>query len=341
MEDNKINAAVKSIIDGRTKEFKEKLAKLAYEKIKAQLSPEKEPLKGYPYNEETEVDEISKSTLGSYVKKAGSSMAAHGVAVGSGRNTDKSSRAMANRMKGMNRAADRLTKEEVELDEAKMSAKSKEWYDIGYEMGKNPKTYKSPPFGIGGAAMDAFRKGRKDAEAGKPKMESLDERLTIRKPNEVITIDIDYIGDASDRLQSEREHNIKIKMTGRQTANITGKKGNIVKFLQGDAYAMDDEDIEDLFPELLENMQGAVKEIEQRIKQDPRSIDAGDFKKAVDLIKKNDLKKLKSLIYGLDTDPSEYLAYTIYKNDSAMFNKMYPKAKSGEYIRSIVINHGA
>ena len=282
MEDNKINAAVKSIIDGRTKEFKEKLAKLAYEKIKAQLSPEKEPLKGYPYNEE------------------------------------------------------------VELDEAKMSAKSKEWYDIGYEMGKNPKTYKSPPFGIGGAAMDAFRKGRKDAEAGKPKMESVvAERLTIRKPNELATIDIDYIGNASDRSQSEREYNIKIKMTGRQTADVTGKKGDIVKFLQGDAYAMDDEDIEDLFPELLENIQGAVKEIEQRIKQDPRSIDTADFKTAVDLIKKNDLKKLKSLIYGLDTDPSEYLAYTIYKNDSAMFNKMYPKAKSGEYIRSIVINHGA
>jgi len=70
-------------------------------------------------DEEAELDEISKKTLGSYVKKAGSSMAAHGVAVGSGRNTDKSSRAMANRMKGMNRAADRLTKEEVELEEGR------------------------------------------------------------------------------------------------------------------------------------------------------------------------------------------------------------------------------
>ena len=60
----------------------------------------------------------------------------------------------------------KMRKEEVELDEAaKMSAKSKEWYDKGYQMGLKPSTYKSPPFGIGGAAMDAFRKGRKAGEA--------------------------------------------------------------------------------------------------------------------------------------------------------------------------------
>lgn len=80
-----------------------------------------------------------------------------------------------------------LTEEELEeiielavkaIDEAaKMSAKSKEWYNTGYEMGLNPKTYKSPPFGIGGAAMDAFRKGRKDAEAGKPNLTESSEEL--------------------------------------------------------------------------------------------------------------------------------------------------------------------
>lgn len=66
---------------------------------------------------------------------------------------------------------------EESLDEAaKMSAKSKEWYDKGYAMGKNPDSYKSPPYGIGGAAMDAFRKGRKDGEAA-AKKESMNEEL--------------------------------------------------------------------------------------------------------------------------------------------------------------------
>jgi hypothetical protein len=66
---------------------------------------------------------------------------------------------------------------EESLDEAaKMSAKSKEWYDKGYAMGKNPDSYKSPPYGIGGAAMDAFRKGRKDGEAA-AKKESVNEEL--------------------------------------------------------------------------------------------------------------------------------------------------------------------
>lgn len=66
---------------------------------------------------------------------------------------------------------------EETLDEAaKMSAKSKEWYDKGYAMGKTPDSYKSPPYGIGGAAMDAFRKGRKDGEAA-AKKESVNEEL--------------------------------------------------------------------------------------------------------------------------------------------------------------------
>jgi len=40
-------------------------------------------------------------------------------------------------------------------------------------------------------------------------------------------------------------------MTGRQTADITGQKADILKFLQGDAYAMDDDDVKELFPQLL------------------------------------------------------------------------------------------
>ena len=136
--EKKLDAETKKIIDGRTKEFREKLSKLAYEKIKAQLSPEKEPLKGYPYNEEVTIS----------------------------------------------------------LDESVIA--------------------------------EALRAGRG-----------------------VETVDIDYIGSSSDRAQAERQFKIKIKMTGRQTADITGQKADILKFLQGDAYAIDDDDVKELFPQLL------------------------------------------------------------------------------------------
>jgi hypothetical protein len=70
--------------------------------------------------EEVELDEISKKTLGSYIKKAGGtsmdSVGAHMSDYGSSKN-QKSLKKGINRAKGVMRAADRLTREEVELDE--------------------------------------------------------------------------------------------------------------------------------------------------------------------------------------------------------------------------------
>ena len=51
MDLGKIDAEMKKGIDARTKEFREKLTKLTYEKIKAKLKPSTHPLKGYPHNE--------------------------------------------------------------------------------------------------------------------------------------------------------------------------------------------------------------------------------------------------------------------------------------------------
>jgi hypothetical protein len=83
--------------------------------------------------EEQELDELSKKTLGSYVKKAGAN---DNLSLGVGlsraandsdnfrgsRNLKTLGRKASNRTVGINRAADKLTKEEVELDEAKMEA---------------------------------------------------------------------------------------------------------------------------------------------------------------------------------------------------------------------------
>ena len=54
MKERQIDAEIKKSIDARTKEFKEKISKLAYERIKKQLALPAEPLKGYPYNESIE-----------------------------------------------------------------------------------------------------------------------------------------------------------------------------------------------------------------------------------------------------------------------------------------------
>lgn len=221
-----MDAEIKKVIDGRTKEFREKLAKLAYEKIKAQLSPEKEPLKGYPHNEsveeesdskeyQVELDELDSKTYRSY----------HGKAT-----------------------ADQLKR----MDKEKQTDKDRH-------------TMRKRSLGIATAGMKQYgdKRTMKQRIRGEEVTISLDEsviaeRLRLRSPNKLTTIDIDYIGSSSDINQSQREYNIKIKKTGRQMADVTGKKGDIVKFLQGDAYAMDDEDIEDIFPELLEG----VREVE-------------------------------------------------------------------------------
>ena len=47
----RLDVEIKKSLDARTKEFKEKINKLTYEKIKQALVPSKEPLKGYPHNE--------------------------------------------------------------------------------------------------------------------------------------------------------------------------------------------------------------------------------------------------------------------------------------------------
>lgn len=194
----RIDAEIKKAIDGRTKEFKEKLAKLAYEKIKAALVAPKEPLKGFPYNEEFTIS----------------------------------------------------------LDES--------------------------------ALVEKLRAGR-----GTEK------------------IDIDYIGNSGDRSSDERKHKIKIKMTGRQAADVTGQKKDILAFLQGDAYRMDDEDIEEIFPELLEAM---INELNARY-------DLSDMKQSKDPKVKRELAKLMKVQYG----SLQYIRQ--YKEVEAALDKALPAHK--------------
>jgi hypothetical protein len=83
-------------------------------------------------------------------------------------------------------------------------------------------------------------------------MHKIDEKLKPGKGKE--TIDVDYIGDKGLTKKLESKFKVKIKQTGSTTADITGEKKNILSFMKSDAYMMDDGDIEELFPELLESV---------------------------------------------------------------------------------------
>lgn len=69
-----------------------------------------------PVDEEA-LDELSKGTLGSYVKKSGQSIEKHGIIGGlkvkSGEDATSNFKKSDNRIKGINRAVDRLTKEDI------------------------------------------------------------------------------------------------------------------------------------------------------------------------------------------------------------------------------------
>ena len=158
-----------------------------------------------------------------------------------------------------------------------------------------------------------------------------------------ITLDIDYIGDRSDIQQAEKKYKIKIKMKGRQIADISGDKQNIYNFLKGPDYGMDELDIEEIFPELFESKihegrNEVIKSLEGLVKRG--GYDKKDYQKALDLYKSAKYNDLRKHIYGLDTEPSEVIASVIDQNDSKTFNSMYPRAQGGDYIRSIILKHG-
>ena len=91
---------------------------------------------------------------------------------------------------------------------------------------------------------------KEDGSVVKEMTISIDEKVKAGKGN--AKLDIDYIGNSDMSKKLEKKFNIKLKKTGNSTADVIGKKANIIKFLQSDAMMLDDEDIEDIYPELLE-----------------------------------------------------------------------------------------
>ena len=78
-------------------------------------------------------------------------------------------------------------------------------------------------------------------------------------------IDVDYIGDNDLSKKLEKKFKVKIKSTGNTTADVSGSNANLIKFLKSDAYLMDNDEIEELFPELMEEVE--PEEDEAKLKE--------------------------------------------------------------------------
>ena len=142
------------------------------------------------------------------------------------------------------------------------------------------------------------------AKANSFAIRAMSEWVTENNPQETIiekvkpgkgkgTADVDYIGDSDLTKKLEKKFKVKIKSSGRTSADIIGNKANIIKLLQSDAYMMDDEDIEELYPDLLE---GVIYEVRHTFAID----------KVANLGKAEKLAKKLGLDYDTETGRDYY-----------------------------------
>ena len=80
---------------------------------------------------------------------------------------------------------------------------------------------------------------------------TLDEAMKAGKGN--IKLDIDFIGDKKLAGEIKKKYKVTVKPTGRSTADVSGKKADVLKMLlDPNIMGMDSDDVEDIFPELFE-----------------------------------------------------------------------------------------
>ena len=82
--------------------------------------------------------------------------------------------------------------------------------------------------------------------------EDINEKSKLKAGKGKITVDLNWDGSAADKKFAETKYKIKLKIT-RTGALASGEKARVLAYVSGQDYAMDDEDIEDLMPEILES----------------------------------------------------------------------------------------
>jgi chorismate mutase len=119
-------------------------------------------------------------------------------------------------------------------------------------------------------------------------------------------IDIDHEGD--DIKATEKKFKVKFKKT-KDGFDLSGQKKDILAYLQSNEYDMDAEDIEDLFPELMEDVK-AEEKIEEGFSK-------AQIKKAVEMALKSDgkmtpvAKKIEKIKKGLSSHKEVAAAFQL------------------------------
>ena len=96
-----------------------------------------------------------------------------------------------------------------------------------------------------------------------------------------VTIDIDWIGDRKDTRDAEKKFKLKIKQTGRTTADVSGEKKDVYAFLVGNMYGMDVGDVEDLFKKIFEGKEEGYMDVEEEELSPKQKKYQAFFKKAL------------------------------------------------------------
>ena len=86
----------------------------------------------------------------------------------------------------------------------------------------------------------------------------VNEKLKAKKPGDTITIDVDLNYEPGNKYAEKAFKKFKLKVEPNGATEVshdmTGTKQNIINYLQSPYYEFDDEDIRDIYPELLEKI---------------------------------------------------------------------------------------
>ena len=115
---------------------------------------------------------------------------------------------------------------------------------------------------------------------------SIDEKSRLKSGKGKGKADIDYIGSKDLSKKLEKKYKIKIKPTGQTMADVMGDKKNLLNFLS-DYMMLDDEDIEDLYPDVLE------AKVEEKVEKEEVADEQTEKQKKYQEFFKKALKRFK------------------------------------------------
>lgn len=96
------------------------------------------------------------------------------------------------------------------------------------------------------------------------KIDGMNRKPLNESKEDLITIDVDVAIDPeeeTDALAAFKEYGIEFEETGDSTADLTGTKENLIKYLTSEYYGLDIRDLKDLWPELFESKLNEGKDL--------------------------------------------------------------------------------